>query len=145
MVSRFFILGSLCFFVLGCQARGSRVIGERLDHVLYRFVGKTLFSRPTLVTVKEIHLDKGLLLGQMVEISGQVVEVGEFGTYAILADDTARMLVVLTDIDSEPETVELIEESLNSASQYRILGSIDYGKRGLPYLMARGLYHPSAF
>ena len=145
MLARFFVLGCVSLLMLGCHVREIHVIGERLDHILYHLVGKTFISQPTLVTVKEIHLDKGLLLGQIVEISGQVVEVGEFGTYAILADDTARMLVVLTDIDSEPETSELVSNSAQSSSHYKILGSIDYGKRGLPYLLARGLYRTSSF
>ncbi|MDD9950904.1 MAG: hypothetical protein OXT67_04990 [Zetaproteobacteria bacterium] len=141
VLTRFFIVACVAVCATGCGWQGSRVVSRRLDSFFFGLTGTTLFSTLPTVTVKEIHLDKGLLLGQNIQITGQVVDVGEFGTYAVLADDTARMLIVLTDMDASSLRAPALQT--DGKYHYWVMGSVDYGKRGLPFLLVRGIYRKS--
>ena len=120
--------------LVGCEKMDD--LPRQIDQISFHLLGGTVFSVPDQVTMKEIHLDKGLMAGRDVVVEGQVVELGRFTTYMIMADETARMLVVLSDTDSE----EWIEESQRQTRQkVKILGTIENGKKGLPYIQAKAV------
>jgi len=104
-----------------------------LDTLAFRLLGGTLFAHPDLLTMKEIHLDTGALKGKQVIVEGSVDEVSEHGTYLVLTDTSARLLVVLTDLEQGGSMVR------GGNKQLRVLGTIESGKKGLPYVMARSL------
>ena len=116
--------------ISGCSELSK--VGTSADVRLFDRFGWTIFSNPGLVTMKEIHLDKGLLGGQSVVIEGDVVELGKYNTHMVVSDNTARMLVVLTDVYW---SLKLNEQIVGK--KVKILGSVEDGKKGLPFVFAR--------
>ena len=105
-----------------------------VDRLSFRYVGGTLFTNPDLLTMKEIHLDNGTLTGREIIVEGKVAVLGEHGTYLVLADDTARMLVLLTDLDSMGPLIQNEKPKI-----LRVLGVVENGKKGLPQLRAHSV------
>jgi len=103
-----------------------------LDRLAFQRLGGTLFSSPDTLTMKEIHLDNGSLAGREIIVEGQVAEMSEYFTFIVLADDTARMLVVLTDLDQAANALHA-----EAPSVVRVLGVVESGKKGLPLIRAR--------
>ncbi len=129
MKSKFFVLlgVSLCF---ACTANQR----ARIDACLFDTIGGTVFLNPQQVTAKELHLDTGILIGKPVVIEGKVSSIGKYQTHVVLQDETADILVVVTDIVANDGA---IESRLNQ--NIRILGTMERGKRGLPFVVARGI------
>jgi len=123
---------SLLFFLTGCQ--GQLSLTQRVDVTSFRLIGHTIFANPPNVACKDIHLDSGMLLGTPVILKGELVSIGEHYSHLIMADDTGRMLVVLTDM-LNPEA-RLGEGDFSSLA---VLGTVERGKKGLPYLRARSI------
>ena len=124
---------SFSMFLLSCSNVND--IPQLLDYISFEYVGGTVFSDPEEVTLKEIHLDKGSLLGQEVILRGEIINIGSYHTHMVLADSTARILVVLTEIDF----IDKINEFASNGKNVKILGTIDYGKKGLPYILAKSV------
>lgn len=80
-----------------------------------------------------MHLDSGALLGQEVIVEGVVVNVGKYTTHLVLSDESARMLVVLTNVIDAEGVVASERKNL------RILGTVERGKMGLPFIMAEAV------
>lgn len=100
-------------------------------------MGGTFFVNPDALTLKEIHLDTGSLTGREVIVEGQVADVSSHGTYLVLKDETARMLVVLTEMeDAGPLLKSLQPKAL------RVMGTVETGKKGLPFVRARAVNQP---
>jgi len=117
----------IAFFATSCSGD----LGTWLDTSTFHSFGSTLFSDPQQVSLKEVHLDAGQLVGKTVVIEGNVVSVGKCQTHLVLADSTARMLVVLTKIHGETERYE------KKAPKFvKVLGVVERGKKGLPYISA---------
>ena len=125
----------LCFCVVlgGCQASFVDISHE-IDLQSFSWFGSTVFSDPARVSMKEVHLESALLLGREVVLEGKVIEVGEYSTYVVIGDKNARMLVVLTELSE----LELRQADVGHLS-LRVLGSVNSGKKGLPYIQARAL------
>jgi len=121
----------LLFCLVGAGCQGVR---QSVDHRSFRWFGGTIFSEPGQVTMKEIHLDSGNLLGHEVIVEGTVVKRGEYFTHLIISDETARMLVVLTNMDLSEELLKK-----HSPKMLRVLGTVERGKKGLPFVLARAL------
>lgn len=96
--------------------------------------GGTLFLEPTLVTTKEIHFDAGRLLGATVLLSAAVEELGKHDTYIVVSDGSGRMLVVLTNLEDSGFVKNDLKEK-----KVEILGTVERGKKGLPYILARSV------
>lgn len=134
-MNRLFALLGLVFLVpvtTGCWRQES--VPHLIDHKSFELVGGTLFTNPDLLTMKEIHLDNGTLTGREIIVEGKVAEVSPHGTYLVLVDDTARMLVVLTDMESGGPLVQL-----EKPKTLRVLGTVESGKKGLPQIRAHAL------
>ena len=116
----------------GCWGQGS--VTTYLDKKSFEFTGATLFSEPGQITMKEIHFDSGNLLGREVIIEGNVVTTGKFFTHLVMVDDSGRMLVVLTKIENAEELL-----SQGKPEKLKVLGTIERGKKGLPYVLAKSL------
>lgn len=126
--------------ILACLSFGLCLSGcydgtaKWIDRIGFELVGGTLVESPSLVTLKQIHFDVGSILGQSVVVSGSLVRMGEFGTHLLLEDDSARLLVVMTDLDPRSSWVRT-----RPGQRVRILGTVERGKKGLPYLQARAV------
>ena len=130
----------LCALVLlwglsGCFK--SEELPAWVDHWSFVRVGGTLFGNPESLTLKEIHLDTGTLTGRVVVIEGYVAEKSDHGTFLVLKDDMARMLVVLTDVESAAPFLLKAKPKI-----LRVLGTVEVGTKGLPYIKARSLNVP---
>lgn len=110
-------------------------LSEECDLISFSAAGGTLFSNPDEVTMKEIHLDGSLFIGKDIVIEGNVVEWGKYDTFVVLNDDTARMLVVLTDV---PEVRNNLHAP-GKLKRFKIWGSVGSGKRGLPFVQAKAV------
>jgi hypothetical protein len=127
---------------LGCLALALAVSGcwkkdelpRVVDQMAFQHAGGTLFTNPDTLTLKEIHLDNGKLTGREVIVEGRLAEVGNHRTYLVLTDDAARMLVVLTGLDADVEPLLKGKDD-----HWRVLGTVESGKKGLPYIMARAV------
>lgn len=101
---------------------------------MFRGFGGTLFSTPSKVSMKEVHLDNGTLLGAEIIVEGEVVNTGKYTTHLVLNDETARMLVVLTGIADADLTLKDKKPKM-----LRILGTVERGKKGFPFIQAKAL------
>ena len=128
----FIVVSALVAFCLkGCS---DSELADLIDSFSFRMTGGTVFADPGQLTIKEVHLDSGNLLGQMVIMNGKIASSGEFDTHAVLFDESGRMLVVLTRIDG---AAELLND--DTIRELKILGTVERGKKGLPYIMARSV------
>jgi|GEM_PF-2521101 len=105
-----------------------------VDRQFFGKFGVTLFASPTVISMKEVHLDSGMLSGRQVIVEGTIVEVGAHGTFVVVADESARMMVVLTQM---PTPVWFNENHLKK--QVRILGTFEAGRRGIPLIYGRAI------
>lgn len=115
------------FASLGC-----RPISEFVDYRTFVSFGGTLFSSPQTVSMKELHLDSGTLLGKDVVIEGEIVSRAAEDTHVVMADESARMMVVLAKI---PQADKMLKD--DKIQYLRVLGTVERGKKGLPFVMAR--------
>lgn len=113
---------------VGCDTRLD--IATQIDRKIFEYGGFTVLSQPASISLKEIHLDTGILQGTKVIVGGTVVERGPHETYIVVNDSTARMLVATADI---PLTVT---RSISPGQHLTVYGTIENGQKGLPFLRA---------
>jgi hypothetical protein len=128
LLPRMYAVLIVSFFLGGCWNGGG--FSLIVDEWLFRETGGTLFSNPERLTLKEIHLDNGTLVGRQVVVEGVVQEVNPVGTFLVISDQSARLLVVLTDLENAIGRLPKKQELLH------VFGSIESGKKGLPFLKA---------
>jgi hypothetical protein len=74
----------------------------------------------------------------MVIIRGGLVELGDQGTYAVIGDSTYKLLISLGELrDRSPLGADAIG---NSGVEVRFLGTLEVGKKGLPFLVATAVH-----
>lgn len=105
-----------------------------IDYSSFSWSGGTLFSEPSIVTTKEIHFDLERYLNNEIIIKGKVEVLGKFDTHLVISDSSGKMLIVLTHIE---HAKELLSEQL--AQNIGILGSVQRGKKGLPFVLAKSI------
>ena len=113
--------------------RPSSLAGE-IDNAYFRFTGKTLVGEPVQLSTKEMHLDTGALIGRKVILAGEVLFVGEYATYAVISDDSGRILVKLTGVKNAESAMAKLKNK-----KLRVLGTLERGKKGLPFLAAEAI------
>lgn len=129
---KFFWLVVALLVFPGCLQK--EVIIHKVDTLLFEEIGSTIFINPLQPTMKEVHLDLAALRGKEVILEGKISDVSEHLTYMVMSDDNARMLVVLNKLEGRR-----IDLRSNQTLQVRVLGTIENGQKGLPYIMARSL------
>lgn len=126
---------TLLLFVMGALSwKKVEIVRDYVDELSFSWFGGTLFGDPLQVTTKQLHFDTGELFGRDVILEGEIVERGEASTHFLMRDNEGRVLVVLTSNDFG---YRLLEKS--SIRQIRVLGRLERGKKGLPYLMGKVL------
>jgi hypothetical protein len=128
----YLFLSSLCAFLVTCKQ--VETAQEGFDRWSFSWTGGTLFSEPQQVTIKQLHFDTGELFGKDVILEGDVRERGEAGTHLVLTDSEGQMLVVLTQIDDSHRVVDQ-----RDVQSLRVLGRLERGKKGLPYVLAKAI------
>ncbi|WP_141736447.1 hypothetical protein [Oligoflexus tunisiensis] len=117
---------------ISCQK--IQVLKDEIDVTSFAWTGGTVFGEPFQVTTKQLHFDTGDLFGKDVILEGDILERGESSTHLVMADPDGRILVVLTAVD---ESYRMLgEETVN---RVKILGRLERGKKGLPYLLAKAV------
>lgn len=130
-------LSALCIVAISASVTGCFKLDDAqgyVDRAMFRRVGGTMFSTPDLISMKEIHLETAATKGKELILEGEVTDVGQHGTYMVLKDENARMLVVLTDV---VDATDIIKR--NGHQTMKVWGTLETGKKGLPYLMAKSL------
>jgi hypothetical protein len=125
------------FFVIiiglsSCKPSSGSVMNW-LDRLAFCSFGGTVIASPAKMKMKDIQLGSGSLIGKEVIINGSVDAFGEHKTYLVVSDETARILVVLTDLD------EPLDPKVQKAKSLRIWGTVGTGKKGLPVIHAAAI------
>jgi hypothetical protein len=119
-------------FLLLSSCTGESKLLSSLDNLLFKVFGGTISLPLEQISAQQFHLDNGQLVGRDVVVKGKVVSVGRYGTHIVIADDSGRILVVLTGLKQNLAVGgDLVGRSLT------IWGAVILGKKGLPYLEAR--------
>lgn len=126
------VIGLVALVVSGCKFSPNAPWARLVDRVTFQWFGGTMVSSPQQLSMKAVHLDQGTAIGRDVIIEGRVLEFGKNETYLIIADESARMLVLLTHLTPTQQSFrDTVPRSV------RILGSVERGKKGLPFILAR--------
>lgn len=105
-----------------------------VDTWSFAHTGGTIFGNPFQVTTKQLHFDTGELFGKEIVLEGKVEYFGAAFTHLLLADKEGKVLVVTTEL---PESYKEFSQEINP--RIRILGRLERGKKGLPYLLAHAV------
>lgn len=125
---------SLLILLLLSGCKDWKEVGVYTDSLFFEWGGVTFFSKASQLSTKELHLEAGRLLGRDVILEGDIILVGKYYTHLVVSDGFGRMLVVLTQLEG-------VEDLLKGGSVKRIkvLGVLERGKKGLPYILARSI------
>ena len=127
-------LGLWCMFFLvfaGCRNFSESLTGS-IDARSFRFFGGTFFSSAEDVSIKQVLLDTPSFMSRHIIVEGVILNVGDHFTYLVIGDDSAKLLVVLTAMDSY-----LLKAS--RSQHIKVLGQIESGKKGLPFIRAKSI------
>ena len=134
-----YLLLSLALALPACQDLSQ--LPSSIDNLAFLAFGKTLYQKTESYDLRRLHADNTALLGQEVVVEGELVEVSDHFTYLTLTDQTANMVVVLTEIPDARERLG------NETKTMRVLGRVESGEGDQPYILARQvklLAQPSA-
>lgn len=131
-MARWFLVLPFFFALMGCV--GDESPANTLDRAIFSRYGRFIFSSYRPLTLKEIHLGLEELRGQKVLIEGRVVDTGKHHTHFVLEDESARMLVVLTQYPNI-----LPDIGSRNGKNITVLGVVGNGKKGLPVVMASAI------
>lgn len=123
---------TLSLALAGCG--GPSAWESSFDSFSFTVSGGTLFSEPFKVTTKQLHFDTGELFGKDIILEGDVQYIGEASTHLLMSDPDGRMLVVTTGMAESYKQFD--SEDIR---HIKVLGTLERGKKGLPYLMAKAI------
>lgn len=122
------------FLLTGCQKELEGLM-QTVEGLTYKATGVTILSNPASVSIKELRLSGNKLASEVV-IEGKVEERSDNSTYFVISDETARMLVVTTDLT--PRMSEVVFKGVEGSS-VKVIGRVEIGKKGLPFLKASAI------
>ncbi len=126
-----FCLGILLLMNSGCKDDSNGIFNS-LNSMIFKSFGFSLGNNALNLSIKELRLS-GNITESEVEIEGQVEEVSSNNTYFVISDQTARLLVVTTDL--LPKVRDVVFEK-GKGSSVKVIGKVEIGKKGLPFLKA---------
>lgn len=118
------------FSLVLVSCRRSEKIGLKFDEVFFEFFGETLFIKPELVSFKEVHLGLEQVDKKFVKVTGQVIDLGNHETYIVIGNKEDRLIVATT------ASYRSSDQKLNVGSNVGVVGVIEAGKKGMPFLRA---------
>ena len=128
------ILGLL---LLGCsrsEGGRARTVRESLDLWTFSSFGTMVFDSVPMEDLRGVHLAGAGLLNRDVLVTGTVDSMGAEGTYIVLTDSSARMLVDTTRLSA----AGFPRDGLRGR-RLIIHGEVKSGEKGHIYLMANAL------
>lgn len=137
MMRRFWLSILLVCWVVSCsrsEGGRARTIRESIDLWTFSTFGTMVFDSVPLEDLRGVHLAGAGLLNRDVLVSGMVDSLGSEGTYLILTDASARMLVDTTRISAAERTRDGLR-----GQRLIIHGEVKSGEKGHIYLMANAL------
>ncbi len=126
--------GILLFAVTGCRNDSNSIVNS-LDSLIYKSFGFSLANNASSLSIKELRLS-GNIVEAEVEIEGQVQEISPNNTYFVISDQTARLLVVTTEL--LPAVRDAVFQS-GKGLNVKVIGKVEIGKKGLPFLKASAI------
>lgn len=107
------------------------------DNAIFSSYGRTFFSQSKLTSLKEIHLSSLEMIGRTVVVQGKIKKISPHGTFLVLNDGSATLLVVTTLLTTSDwfRRRNKIADNTNLS----VLGEIESGTKGLPYLTAQAV------
>ena len=115
--------------IVGCK--DSSKIVEIVDEIAFIFLGGTVLSSPEQISLKEVHLDPAGWIGRRVIVEGQLKKNSDSGTYMVISDELASLLIVTTEVKSRGQLKGWTQDQA-----IRILGKLETGRKGLLLLRA---------
>lgn len=138
MNSKAYALASLSVIsLLSCSKSESgrvRTIRESIDLWAFSSIGSMIFDSVPLEDMRGVHLAGSGLVNRDVMIAGSVVTTGAEGTYIVLTDQSARMLVDTTRV-----TASSGKRLATSGKKVVVHGEVKSGEKGHIYLMANAI------
>lgn len=128
---RFVVLVLFLLSAVGCQREASG-LKRQIERFAFQISGLSVLGNPATVSIKELRLSGNKLETQVV-IEGKVEEFSENSTYFVISDESARLLVVTTDLP--PKTSNVVYKG-GTGSKVKVIGKVEIGKKGLPFLRA---------
>ncbi len=128
----FLLLLNLTFSLTSCTDSGQkRTIRGTLDLWAFSTLGKTLFDSVANEDLRTVHLSGAGQLNHDVMITGRVEIAGDLGTYIVLSDGSARMLVDTTQTNAYGNS-----KLPKIGSQVSVHGVIKSAENGHIYILA---------
>lgn len=121
-------LGML-FCLAGCSFYNRSL--DNIDLYLYKSIGRTIFSSPSTVDIKQIHLGRVGSFQEKVVVRGKVSQVHNMGTYLLLTQGSIQLLVDLSNLPLVRQ--DFVDEKPN---YLEIVGGIERSFKGVPFLKA---------
>jgi hypothetical protein len=137
MASRLVIF-MFTLFILGSCSKSeggrTRTIRESLDLWSFSLVGSMLFDSVPLEDLRGVHLAGAGLVNRDVLVSGVIELSGAEGTYLVLSDASARMLVDTTKL-----TASGLSKLSGRGKAVFVHGEVKTGDKGHVYLLANAV------
>lgn len=129
----------LLFFIIsaGCsrsEGGRTRTIRESIDLWAFSKIGSMIFDSVPLEDLRGIHLAGAGLLNRDVLVSGVVDATGSEGTYLVVTDSSARMLIDTTRISAAGYNYDGLR-----GKKVIIHGEVKSGEKGHIYLLANAV------
>ena len=125
------LLAAWMFLAVGCAQWSSPA--KVIDLKSFQWTGTTLLAKSEVLTLREVLLATDANMDKSIVIEGSVVQKGRHGTYFVVSDQTARLLVSITNLIGAESEIAL------KGGVLRILGRVEQGKKGTPYFVAEAL------
>jgi len=111
-----------------------RTIRESLDLWMFMNIGTMMFDSVPLEELRGVHLAGTGLLNHDVLVKGTVESSGSEGTYIVVSDTSARMLIDTTRISAENN-----KRAPRVGKSIYIHGEVKSGEKGHIYLFANAI------
>lgn len=126
--------GLMLFVFSGCKDESNSIFSS-LNSLIFKSFGFSVGNNASSLSIKELRLS-GNIIESEVEIVGQVEEVSANNTYFVISDQTARLLVVTTEL--LPPVRDVVFQN-GKGSNVKVIGKVEIGKKGLPFLKASAI------
>ena len=132
------VISAMMHFALSSCSRSEggreRTIRESLDLIVFSATGTMVFDSVPLEDIRGVHLAGAGLLNHDVLVTGTVEFAGAGGTYLVLTDSSARMLVDTTRVSAAGQSLES-----RRGKVVIIHGEVKSGEKGHIYLLANAV------
>lgn len=120
------------FLLVGCSVYKGAT--SQVDLFLYKNIGYTLFSSPSFVDIKQIHLGRVGNLQEKVLVRGKVSEVNKLGTYLLLSQHNVKLVIDLSQLSLVRQ-----EFAENKPEYLEVVGEVERSFKGMPFVKALAL------